>query len=61
VWLVTIAVFSVVDDPYAVVVPYSTCVSAASLVVQPIVAPWSLIALALTALMTAASCPVPWS
>jgi hypothetical protein len=40
VWLcvATMAVFSVVDDPYAVVVPYSTWLSDDSSVVQPIVA-----------------------
>jgi hypothetical protein len=49
---VTIAVFSVVDDPYAVVVPYSTWLSDASSVVQPIVAPAVVMAVALTPLMT---------
>ena len=38
-WDVTNAVFNVVDEPYDIVVPYSTCVSLFSFVVHVIVAP----------------------
>ena len=38
-WLVTMAVASVVELPYDVVVPYSTSVSELSLVVHVMVAP----------------------
>src|SRR6185295_4177745 len=48
-WEVTIAVFSVVLLPYAVVGPYSTRVSEASLVVQVMLAPLALIPDACTA------------
>jgi hypothetical protein len=45
-WLVTGVAFRVVDEPYAVVVPYSTCDEDASFVAQVIIAPVFVILLA---------------
>ena len=42
---------SAVLEPYCVVVPYSTCASAGSFVVQVILAPVCVIAVAVTALI----------